>query len=107
MFQIGRRSARKSIVRKNRSSADHHAVFDRYPVANVDGRIDLDPISNDDAIGNQSLPAHNALLAELRAVTNVDVVPDRGALAEFDSFFDDRGWVNSNTQGRLQGLSGF
>lgn len=77
-----------TIIRKDTSGADHHAVFDRHSGANIDERINLDEIPDADAVADVRLFANDAVLPEASAVADVDSVPDGRALADVDVGFN-------------------
>ena len=75
LLQIRHSRSRKSIVRKNRSRADHHAVFDGDAVTDVDVGIDFDSMTDLNFAGDHRLAADDAFVAQDRITPNMGVVP--------------------------------
>ncbi len=91
LLKVGRRGTRKPVVGEDRAGRDHHAGFDRHPGRDIDVRVDLDPVGDGHAIGDIGLAADDAVAPDPGRSAQVDVVPDRGTLADLDTAFDDRG----------------
>ena len=95
LLQVRRCGSRKSIIRKDRPRADHHAIFDRDPVADVGVGVNLDSIANTDLVRNQRFATDKTLFAQSRVPTNMRVIPDRTAFADLNIRLNHGGWMNS------------
>ena len=84
-LDLGISRAREAVVRKNSSSADHHAVFDRHACADINERVDLDQIPDPNVITDVRLFPDDYVVADNRVMPDVNVIPDRGALPEPDA----------------------
>lgn len=75
-LQIRRRSARVAVIRKNNTCTDHHSILDGHCCANVNKGIDLYLIAYSHSIGDIGLLANDALVSDLSAVPDVNIVPN-------------------------------
>ncbi len=62
--QVGGCRARESIVGKDGSRADHHAVFEGDCRADVDERINLDTVADRHTVGDIGFLADNTVAAD-------------------------------------------
>src|SRR6185436_15258709 len=86
--------ARVAVVGENDPGRDHDAVGDGHAGAHVHLRVDLDVVADGDAVGDVGLLADDAIAADACGSADVDVVPNRGALAELDAGLDEGRLVN-------------
>ena len=84
----------KAVIGKDRSGADHHAVFNFHAGANVDESVDLAEVADAYARADVRLLADDAVVANPRATSKMDIIPDGGTHSNGNAVFNDRRLVN-------------
>src|SRR5438045_646316 len=90
LLEIRSGRSRITIVREDRSSAQHHTVFHSDTATNVDKCIDLYSITDDNAGSDVTFLSNDALLANSSGMADVHVVPDRCPFSDPNVTIDNR-----------------
>ena len=102
-FQIWRRSARKSVIGKDHTSRNHYTIFDCNSCTNIGRAVYFTSVADADSVSDCRLATDNAFFTDRGVVSNVNVIPNRRAVADGDVTFDHCRRMNSS--GHTKSLS--
>ena len=84
LSQVRGRRSWKAVIGEDGPGAYHHAIFYGHGCAYVYKGVDLDPITDPNAICDIAFFSHNALFPNTARVSDVDIIPDGGPRPDFD-----------------------